>query len=54
MIGLQFSYSYSSPAQLSDGRDAFERGLRQALTVFNPRGVFAEAVRTEVIIATRP
>ncbi|MFI5982032.1 hypothetical protein ACIBEA_14255 [Streptomyces sp. NPDC051555] len=54
MICLQFSYSYSSPAQLGDRKDAFERYLRQALTAFNPRGAFAEAVRTLAIIATRP
>ncbi|WP_275560532.1 hypothetical protein [Streptomyces sp. 5-6(2022)] len=45
--------SYSSPAQLGDRKDAFERDLRQALTDFNPDGRFEELVRTEVIIATR-
>ena len=36
-------------------RDAFERDLRQALTVFDPDGSFDdEVVRTEAIIATRP
>jgi SAM-dependent methyltransferase len=54
VIGLQFSYSYSSPAQLGDHKDAFERDLRQALTDFNPAGTFDELVRTEAIIATRP
>lgn len=54
MIGLQFSYSYSSPAQLGDRKDAFERDVRQALTEFSPEGTFAEVVRTEVIVATRP
>ncbi|AVH55591.1 MULTISPECIES: class I SAM-dependent methyltransferase [Streptomyces] len=53
VIGLQFSYSYSSPAQLGDHKDAFERDLRQALTKFNPDSVFDEVVRTEAIIATR-
>lgn len=53
VIGLQFSYSYSSPAQLGEHKDAFERDLRQALTAFDPRGTFAEVVRTEAIIATR-
>lgn len=54
VIGLQFSYSYSSPAQLGGHKDAFERDLRQALTEFSPAGAFDELVRTEAIIATRP
>ncbi len=54
VIGLQFSYSYSSPAQLGDDKDAFEHDLRQALTDFSPTGAFDEVVRTEAIIATRP
>ncbi|WP_250853622.1 hypothetical protein [Streptomyces rhizosphaericus] len=51
---MQFSYSLSSPAQLGDRKDAFERDLRQALTGFNPEDRFDELVRTEAIIATRP
>ncbi|MEU9737199.1 class I SAM-dependent methyltransferase [Streptomyces sp. NPDC048002] len=54
VIDLQFSYSYSSPAQLGSQKDAFEHDLRQALTDFNTDGVFDETVRTEAIIATRP
>ncbi|MEU1599124.1 hypothetical protein ABZ468_41535 [Streptomyces sp. NPDC005708] len=54
VVGLQFSYSYSSPAQLGDHKDAFERDLRQALSEFNPDGVFDEVARTEAIIAIRP
>ncbi|MFE4054919.1 class I SAM-dependent methyltransferase [Streptomyces sp. NPDC059096] len=54
VIGLQFSYSYSSPAQLGGQKDAFEHDLRQALTDFSPAGTFDEVVRTEAIIATRP
>ncbi|MFI6350248.1 class I SAM-dependent methyltransferase [Streptomyces sp. NPDC050560] len=54
VVGLQFSYSYSSPAQLGDRKNAFERDLRQALTEFSPAGVFHEVVRTEAITATRP
>ncbi|MEU8550967.1 class I SAM-dependent methyltransferase [Streptomyces roseoverticillatus] len=54
VIGLQFSYSYSSPAQLGDHKDAFERDLRQALAEFSPASTFDEVVRTEAIIATRP
>ncbi|MGY3205820.1 hypothetical protein [Streptomyces sp. TE5632] len=54
VVGLQFSYSYSSPTQLGDHKDAFERDLRQALSEFNPDGVFDELVHTEAIIAIRP
>lgn len=54
VVGLQFSYSYSSPAQLGPDKDAFERDLREALIAFNPEGRFDELIRTEAIIATRP
>ncbi|WP_344396507.1 hypothetical protein [Streptomyces vastus] len=54
VLGLQFSYSYSSPAQLGDQKDAFERDVRRALTEFSPAGTFDELVRAEAIIATRP
>lgn len=54
VIGLQLSYSYSSPAQLGDHRDAFEHDLRHALTEYSSDGTFDETVRTEAIIATRP
>ncbi|MDX3247558.1 class I SAM-dependent methyltransferase [Streptomyces sp. ME18-1-4] len=54
VVGLQFSYSYSSTAQLGDKKDAFEDDLRRALTEFSPQGIFDEFVRTEAIIATRP
>lgn len=54
IVGLQFSCSYSSAAQLGDHKDAFERDLRQALCEFTAEGAFDEVVRTEAIIATRP
>ncbi|OIJ91680.1 class I SAM-dependent methyltransferase [Streptomyces colonosanans] len=54
VVGLQFSYSYSSPAQFGDKKAAFEEDLRRALTEFSPEGGFDELVRTEAIIATRP
>lgn len=54
VVGLQFSYSYSSPAQLGPDKDAFEADLREALTAFSPEGRFDELIRTEAIIATRP
>ena len=54
VIGWVFSLSYSSPAQLGDQKDAFERDLRQALTKFQPDGKFEEIIRTEALIGTRP
>lgn len=53
VIGLQFSYSYSSPALLGADKDAFDADLREALTKFSPDGTFHELVRTELIIGVR-
>jgi ubiquinone/menaquinone biosynthesis C-methylase UbiE len=53
VVGLQFSYSYSSPAQLGPDRSAFEADVREALAAAYPDGRFEELVRTEAIIATR-
>lgn len=53
VVGLQLSYSYSSPAQLGDSRAAFERDIRSALDRLEPSGTFVERVLTEAIIATR-
>lgn len=54
VVGLQYSYSYSSPAQLGDRMDDFDRDLRAALLEYAPGGQYSETVRTEAIIATRP
>ncbi|MFE6274191.1 class I SAM-dependent methyltransferase [Streptomyces goshikiensis] len=55
VVGLQLSYSFTSPAALGPGRAAFERDLRQALNAFGPDGgLFDERVRTEAVVATRP
>lgn len=54
LVGLQFSYSYSSPAQLGEHRQAFEEDLRAELLKFSPDRIYHETVHTEVIIATRP
>ncbi|MBY8863471.1 class I SAM-dependent methyltransferase [Nocardia sp. CA2R105] len=55
LIGLQFSYSFSAPAQFDSGeqRAAFERDLRDALTEQFPSRTFPESVHTEALIATR-
>jgi ubiquinone/menaquinone biosynthesis C-methylase UbiE len=56
LVGLQFSFSYSAPAQFPDDEAParFEHDLRQALTRQFPSGVFTETIRTEALIATRP
>jgi ubiquinone/menaquinone biosynthesis C-methylase UbiE len=56
VIGLQFSYSFSAPAQFADEqqRAAFEDELRETLTDQFPNGNFHEDIRTEALIATRP
>lgn len=56
LVGLQFSYSYSAPAQFDseEQRAAFEHELRAALIEQFPSGTFQEHIRTEAIIATRP
>ena len=54
VVNLQYSYSYSSPAQLGPDQAAFDADLRAALSKHTPDGVFHERVRTEAIIATRP
>lgn len=55
VIGLQFSYSYSAPAQFDNEhqRQEFERDLRQTLGAAFPDGIFRETIRTEALIATR-
>lgn len=53
VVGLQFSYSFSSPAQLGRHRHAYEADLRAALTAAFPLGDFVEEVRTEALIAVR-
>lgn len=56
IVGLQFSFSYSAPAQFDNDEQkaTFESELRQALTEQFPSGAFREQIRTEALIATRP
>ncbi|GLX41310.1 hypothetical protein Sros01_73830 [Streptomyces roseochromogenus] len=55
VVGLQLSYSFTSPAALGPHRPAFEHDLRQALTALRPEdGLFEERIRTEAVIARRP
>jgi ubiquinone/menaquinone biosynthesis C-methylase UbiE len=54
VIGLQLSYSYSSPALLGERQAAFAADLKAALKEANPSGDFTEDLDTESLIATRP
>lgn len=54
LIGLQLSYSYSSPARLGDRLPAFVEALRRALLADNPAGRWEQRLTTEVLVARRP
>ncbi|WP_405146255.1 class I SAM-dependent methyltransferase [Sphaerisporangium sp. NBC_01403] len=54
VIGLQLSYSYSTPARLGDRLPEFVEALGQALAEAHPSGVWEEEIVTEVVIARRP
>jgi SAM-dependent methyltransferase len=56
VVGLQFSFSYSAPAQFGDEdtRARFEHDLRDALATEFAAGDFTENIRTDALIATRP
>ncbi|GGY79045.1 methyltransferase [Streptomyces omiyaensis] len=54
LVGLQYSFSYSSPAVLGTRQAAFDELLRRELTAFSPSGVFENTVPIEAVIATRP
>lgn len=54
VVGLQFSLSYSSPAQLGENKEVFEHELRRVLVAENSSGVFSEDLRFDVLVGTRP
>ncbi|MEU6737778.1 class I SAM-dependent methyltransferase [Streptosporangium sandarakinum] len=55
IVGLQLSFSYSSPARLGDRLPAFTEALREALAAANPGGAdWEEEDVTDVLIARRP
>ncbi|MFE2146382.1 class I SAM-dependent methyltransferase [Streptomyces sp. NPDC059456] len=55
VVGLQLSFSFTSPAALGPDLPAFEHDLRRALTALRPEGgLLEERVRTEAVIACRP
>jgi ubiquinone/menaquinone biosynthesis C-methylase UbiE len=54
VVGLQFSYSFSSPALFGERQDAFAGDVRAAVLALHPAGVVTEPFRNEVLVATRP
>lgn len=54
VVGLQFSYSFSTPALLGERVDAFADEVRAAVTALYPAGLVTEPFRVEVLAAARP
>ncbi|WP_214410698.1 class I SAM-dependent methyltransferase [Sphaerisporangium fuscum] len=54
VIGLQLSYSYSTPARLGERLPEFVEALARALEAANPSGVWTEDIVTAVTTARRP
>ncbi|MFF4647760.1 class I SAM-dependent methyltransferase [Streptomyces sp. NPDC001389] len=54
LIGLTFSFSFSTPALFGDQVNAYETDLRAALLAHQPDGQFTETIHTEALITTRP
>ncbi|MET9606725.1 hypothetical protein ABZZ17_16875 [Streptomyces sp. NPDC006512] len=53
LVGLQFSFSYTSPDVLGGRQAAYEADLRSELARFEPAGRFCETRQTVCTIATR-
>lgn len=53
-VGLQFTYSFSTPALFGDRAAAFARDARAAVLAMYPAGRVSEPFRMEVLIASRP
>jgi ubiquinone/menaquinone biosynthesis C-methylase UbiE len=53
-VGLQFTYSFSTPAMFGDRAGAFARDARAAIIAMYPHGRVTERFRMEVLIASRP
>ncbi|MEU4574706.1 class I SAM-dependent methyltransferase [Nonomuraea sp. NPDC023979] len=53
VVGLQLSYSYSSPARLGDRVTRFAAAVREALLEARPSGVWEQRVVTSVLVARR-
>lgn len=54
VVGLQLSYSFSTPALLGDRLDAFIRDVRDAVLAVHPDEAIDEPYRVEALLARRP
>jgi SAM-dependent methyltransferase len=54
LIGLQYTYAFSSPAVLGDRREEYERELRAALGATEPSERFTATVQAQLIVGERP
>jgi SAM-dependent methyltransferase len=54
VVGLQFSYSFSTPALLGEYATAFADDVRAALLAEHPDGHLVEPITVDVVIAQRP
>lgn len=53
-VGLQFSYSFSTPAAFADRAGPFAEDARTVIRELHPSGWVTERFRMEVLIASRP
>ncbi|MEV1244349.1 hypothetical protein ACIBO2_37565 [Nonomuraea sp. NPDC050022] len=53
VIGLQLSYSYTTPDRFGARVTEFTEAVRRVLLVANPSGVWEERATTEVLVARR-
>lgn len=54
VVGLQFSYSFSTPALFGDRADDFAADVRAALHELHPDGIVTEPNVVDVVLAKRP
>lgn len=53
-VGLQFTYSFSTPARFAERAEAFARDARAEILALHPDGRVTEPFRLEVLVASRP
>lgn len=53
LVGLQFSYSFCTPAMFGDRAGAFAADVRAAVLDLHPSGTLTEPLRVDVLIARR-
>ena len=53
-VGLQFTYSYSTPAVFGSRVAEFAAKARAAILALHPAGIVTEPFRVEVLVARRP